>query len=199
MNSFSRRFTVSLAAIAASVVMGCDRGKQRVSDAPATPAPAEQSAVDVAPEPPKADAPPAASVAEVAQEKAGGVESLPAATLQKIDAHLVQALQKRRGAPAPGQIPQLDPDVPIQDGVRVLVEIKGTVSRELLDQVALLGGKVIRNDEAANSVRAMVPFAQLGTLAGRADIESISPGTLSTTNQAGVPATAPAGAAKAGP
>lgn len=109
-------------------------------------------------------------------------ESLPAATLKKLDAQIVLALKKSRGEPPFDKPTSLQPDIPFQHAGSVLVDVKGSVSRELLNQIALIGG-VINNSESATTLCAMVPLSQLESLAGRADVKFISPARPTITSR----------------
>jgi hypothetical protein len=111
-----------------------------------------------------------------------GDRSLPAATLKKLDAQIVLALKKTRGEPPFDKPTSLEPDIPIKDGASVLIYLEATVSDDLLTQIALIGGKVVKSPDPAHIIRAMVPFSQLETLAGRADVKSISPARLTLTS-----------------
>jgi len=122
---------------------------------------------------PKADAT-APGNAEVVQAKA----SLSPAALKKLDAQIVLALKKSRGEPPFDKPTSLQPDIPIQDGANVLVDLDATVSDDLQTQIRLLGGKVANSPDPAHIIRAMVPLSHLETLAGRADVRSISPAIL---------------------
>jgi hypothetical protein len=102
-------------------------------------------------------------------------KSLPAATLKKLDGQIVLALKKSRGEPPFDKPTSLEPDIPVKHAGRVLVDMEASVSRQLLDQIAFVGGQVINGSETATSLRAMVPLSQLETLASRADVKSISP------------------------
>ncbi len=109
----------------------------------------------------------------MAQTTASGKELVPAATLNKLDSHLVLVVKKSRGEAPFDKSTTLEPDVYKFRG-RVLVEIEGSLSRELVDQVASLGGQVVSNWGTGATFRAWVPFAQLEILAARADLRSIS-------------------------
>jgi hypothetical protein len=111
-----------------------------------------------------------------------GEKSLPAATLKKLDAQIVLALKKSRGEPPFDKPTSLEPDIPIKDGSSVLIDLDSTVSDDLLTQIALIGGKVVTSPDPAHTIRAMVPLSQLETLAGRADVKSISPARPSITS-----------------
>jgi len=100
---------------------------------------------------------------------------LPAAILKKLDPQIVLALEKSRGQPPFDKPTTLEPDIPVKDDTgRVLVNVEASVSTQLLNQVSVLGGKVIKGFETATTFRAMVPLLQLETLAGREDIKFIS-------------------------
>jgi hypothetical protein len=110
----------------------------------------------------------------MAQLTAGDVKSaVPATILSKLDQHLVLVVKKSRGEPPFDRQTTLEPDV-YKFGGRVLVEIEGAISRELSDQITSLGGQLVAGWGTATTFRAWVPFAQLETLAGRADIRFIS-------------------------
>jgi hypothetical protein len=109
-----------------------------------------------------------------AQLIAGDQKSaVPASILSKLDNHLVLVVKKSRGEPPFDKPTTLEPDVYKFNG-RVLVEIEGSISRELSDQLASLGGQLVAGWGTTTTFRAWVPFAQLETLAGRADIRFIS-------------------------
>lgn len=110
-------------------------------------------------------------------------KTLPAATLKKLDTQIVLALKKNRGEPPFDKPTSFEPNIPIKHAGRVLVYIEASVSRQLLDQIAVVGGEVIKGSETATSFRAMVPLSQLETLAGRADVKSISPARLIITSK----------------
>ena len=108
-----------------------------------------------------------------AQMTAGDQKSVPASILNKLDDQLVLVVKKSRGEPPFDRPTTVEPDV-YKFGGRVLVEIEGSISRELSDQIASLGGQLVIGWGTATTFRAWVPFAQLETLAARADIRSIS-------------------------
>jgi hypothetical protein len=99
---------------------------------------------------------------------------LPTTVLNKLDGQIILALKQSSGLAPFDKPTTLQPDIPIKDGNRVLVDIQAAVSQALLDQVALAGGQVINGSATATSLRAMIPLLQLGTLANRTDIKSIS-------------------------
>jgi hypothetical protein len=110
-------------------------------------------------------------------------KTLPAATLKKLDTQIVLALKQSRGEPPFDKPTSFEPNIPIKHAGRVLVDIEASVSRQLLDQIAVVGGEVNKGSETATSFRAMVPLSQLETLAVRADVKSISPARLTITSR----------------
>ena len=112
-----------------------------------------------------------------------GNQFMPAAAAAKLDGQIVLALKKSRGQPPFDKPTSLEPDIPIKDGDRVLVDIEGSVSKALLDHVTLSGGTVPSGSTTATTLRAMVPLSQLEALASRADVKSIAPAKPSVTLQ----------------
>jgi hypothetical protein len=99
----------------------------------------------------------------------------------KLDGQLLLALRKNRGEPPFDKPTTLEPEIPIKDAGRVLVDIEGSISRALQDQVILGGGALPDSSASSTVLRAMVPLSQLEPLAIRSDVKSISPAKLSVT------------------
>jgi len=99
----------------------------------------------------------------------------------KFDGQIVLALKKSRGQPPFDKPTSLEPDIPIKDGDRVLVDVDASVSKGLLNQVSLSGGVVVNGSPTTTTFRAMVPLSQLESLASRKDVNFISPAKLSVT------------------
>lgn len=112
-----------------------------------------------------------------------GDELVPPVAKAKLDDQLLLALRKNRGEPPFDKPTTLEPEIPIKDGDRVLVDIAGSISKPLLDQVTLGGGALPDNAASATTLRAMVPLSQLEALAMRPDVKSISPAKLSVTTR----------------
>jgi hypothetical protein len=110
------------------------------------------------------------------------LDNLSAATLQKLDDTLVLALKKSRGeAPFDKSISFRPEDSEIRG--RVLVEMKASVSKELVNQITQLGGEVINGWGTATTMRAWVPFTQLEAMANLTSIQSMSAARLSITHR----------------
>jgi len=102
----------------------------------------------------------------------------------KLDPQIVLALKQSRGQPPFDKPTSLQPDIPIKDPGRILVELDATLSKQLLDQIALIGGQVWSSAESNHTICAMVPLAALEGLAVRPDIKSIAPAKLYDKSQA---------------
>jgi len=109
------------------------------------------------------------------------LDNLSAAALQKLDDPLVLALKKSRGEAPFDRAISLRPEDNEKDG-RVLVEMKASVSKELVSQIAQLGGEVINGWGTATTMRAWMPFTQLEAVANLTSIQSMSAGRLSITH-----------------
>lgn len=107
------------------------------------------------------------------------------AAQMKLDSHIVLALKKSRSEPPFDKATSLDPDLAIQADGRVLVDLRATVSKELLARIEAEGGKVINSFEAAQAIRALVPLSRVEALVSRADVHFISPAAQATTNSGG--------------
>ena len=112
-----------------------------------------------------------------------GDELVAPAARAKLDDQLLLALRKSRGEPPFDQPTTLEPEIPVKDGNRVLVDIEGSISKALRDQITLGGGALPDNAASNTTLRAMVPIWQLETLAIRSDVTSISPAKLSVTSR----------------
>jgi hypothetical protein len=112
-----------------------------------------------------------------------GDELVPPAARSKLDGQLLLALRKNRGEPPFDKPTTLEPEIPIKDGDRVLVDIEGLVSQALLSQVTLGGGTLPDSAASSTMLRAMVPLSQLEAIASRPDVKSISPAQLSVTTR----------------
>ena len=112
-----------------------------------------------------------------------GDELVSPAARAKLDGQLLLALRKNRGEPPFDKPTTLEPAIPVKDADRVLVDIEGSISKALVDQVTLMGGALPDNSPSGTVLRAMVPLSQLETLASRADVNSISPAKVSVTTR----------------
>jgi len=112
-----------------------------------------------------------------------GDELVAPAARSKLDGQLLLALRKSRREAPFDKPTTLEPDIPVKDGDRVLVDIEGSVSNALVNQVTLSGGALPDSSPSSTILRAMVPLSQLEALAMRSDVTSISPAKLSVTTR----------------
>jgi hypothetical protein len=112
-----------------------------------------------------------------------GDELVSTAAKTKLDGQLLLALRKNRKEPPFDKPTTLEPAIPIKDSDRALVDIEGSISSALVDQVTLLGGTIPAGSPSTTTLRAMVPLSQLEMLASRADVKSISPAQLSVVSR----------------
>jgi hypothetical protein len=103
--------------------------------------------------------------------------------LRKLDSQLVYALrQKRQPTIAPG-VDSLRPALRFQpDGRSLVVDVRATVTPDLLASIARGGGAVINSFPRYRAIRASVPFELIEALAGRADVDHVGPADEATTN-----------------
>lgn len=112
-----------------------------------------------------------------------GDELVPPLAKEKLDGQLLLALRKTRAEPPFDKPTSLEPAIPVKDGDRVLVDIEGSVSKALVNQVTLRGGTLPGRAPSNTVLRAMVPLSQLETLALRGDVKFISPAKVSVTTR----------------
>jgi len=110
------------------------------------------------------------------------VDDLSAAVLQKMDSQLVLALKKSRGQAPFDRATSLRPE-DCEKGERVLVDINNSVSNQLADQIAQLGGEVSQGWQTPTTLRAWVPFKQLEAVANLDAIQSMSAAVPSVTRR----------------
>ena len=110
------------------------------------------------------------------------LDDLSAVALQKLDDPLVLALKKSRGE-APFDRPTSFRPEDYETGGRVLVDMKASVSKELLSQIARLGSEAVNGWQTATTLRAWVPFTQLEAVANLKGIQSISAARPSMTHR----------------
>src|ERR1035437_3904414 len=92
---------------------------------------------------------------------------------QKMDSQLIYALkQSLNQVIAPG-VTNLRVLVQRESDGRVKVDLKATVTQDLLDFIQSSGGSIVSSVPAFQAVRALVPLSLTETLAGRADVQFI--------------------------
>ncbi len=92
---------------------------------------------------------------------------------QKMDSQLIYALkQSLNQVVAPG-VTNLRVLVQAEADGRVKVDLKATVTQDLLDFIQSSGGSILSSVPGLQAVRALVPFSLTETLAGRADVQFV--------------------------
>jgi hypothetical protein len=112
------------------------------------------------------------------------LDDLSAAALAKIDDPLLLALKKARGQAPFDRPTSLRPE-DFEKAGRVLVDVKGSISNELANQIVGLGGEVIKGWQTSTSLRAWISITQLEAAANLAGIQSISAARPSITHRVG--------------
>jgi hypothetical protein len=67
----------------------------------------------------------------------------------------------------------------------VLVDVRGTVSSDLLSAIAQSGGRVIYASPSSGGIRARIPLGSIESIAARPDVQSIKPGARARTHRMG--------------
>ena len=107
---------------------------------------------------------------------------------RKVDLHLRHAQEQQSNAIASAdaiaaQVPKLRSMVEIYADGTVPVDIKATVSTQLLAQITAQGGTILSSVPEYNAIRARVPLNQIDSLAVSADVQAIRPAVRAMTNK----------------
>jgi hypothetical protein len=100
---------------------------------------------------------------------------------KRLDSQLVYAIRRKRGEMSK-DIPR-EIDVKIREDGRVLVDLDASVSKELLSLIEQQGGQIINNFPAQNAIRALVPLANLETVAAQTGVRFIRPAVGASTQK----------------
>ena len=92
---------------------------------------------------------------------------------KKLDSHLIYAAREAADGQAFKALPQFRSNVKLGGKGRVVVEIKGTITPELLEAIAAQGGKVVESYPASGLVRVKMPVLNLEGLAARPEVQFI--------------------------
>jgi len=105
---------------------------------------------------------------------------------QKLGSQLVYAIKTANGQPITPSLPSFpDTGLSISAVNGVLVDIKGSVSPDLVSAIGQVGGQVISASPAYGSIRARVPLLAIEGLAARADVARIKPASLPKLQRSG--------------
>ena len=92
---------------------------------------------------------------------------------QKLDSQFVYQLKLNRRQLLSAGITNLQPQVKFEKDGRVLVDIRGEVTADLLSKITNANGTIVSSVSRYHSIRALVPFDQLESLAGLSDVKFI--------------------------
>jgi len=92
---------------------------------------------------------------------------------RKLDSQFVYQLKQNRRQLLSTGITNLQPQVKFEKDGRVLVDIRAEVSADLLSKISNANGTIVSCVPRYHSIRALVPFDQLESLAGLSDVKFI--------------------------
>ena len=103
------------------------------------------------------------------------------AARDKLDKHLLEVIDKRRGRPAHAS--RAGARVRVDDDGRALVDIRARMIGPLARKIERLKGRVVRSSLQYGSLVAWVPLDEIETLATASSILSIDPAPKSITDR----------------
>lgn len=122
---------------------------------------------------------------QIAQLQAEKATRTPAQ--QKMDSRLLYTLKDQRGEIARKNLPRLRNNVAVAKDGTVLVDIRASVSDELLRQIHDLGGSVIHHHRAFDAIRAYLPLNALEIFAADTAVRAIRPADQMMTHSLNMP------------
>ena len=103
---------------------------------------------------------------------------------QKIDSNILYTIRMMRGESAVSGVAVLDTGVELDERNRIVVDITATVSDALLQQLKKAGATTLDVNAQFHAIRALVPPAQIETIAASADVSFIARRVGSMTHRA---------------
>ncbi len=101
---------------------------------------------------------------------------------RKLASALIYADRERQAGRASNAVPSLRSSVAPDAQGLIQVDITAEVTQALLDEIVRIGGRVQGSYPVDDSIRALVPLAQIEPLAGRKDVRFIQPAVTFRTN-----------------
>ena len=92
---------------------------------------------------------------------------------QKLDSQLIYAARANLNQAIVQGAPELKPDIKIQNGNWVLVDIQATVSAALLQEIVRVGGRVVSSFPNEKAIRALLPLPAIEGIAARPEVRFI--------------------------
>src|SRR6185503_6038750 len=103
-----------------------------------------------------------------------------------MDSQLIYFARQNRGQAISSAVSGLRTNVRPENDGRVLVDIKATVTNDLLNFIVQSGGVVVNQFAVFNAIRARLPVATLETIAAHPDVRFIGPAAMAKTNTGSV-------------
>ncbi len=104
------------------------------------------------------------------------------AAQKKLDSQLIYAARQNRGEAITSELRTLDVNVNIDSKGLIPVDIKATVSNNLIDTITSLGGEIIFVAKQYRSVTARVPLQAIESIAGLNEVQFIYPADQARTH-----------------
>jgi len=109
-------------------------------------------------------------------------------TQRKVDLHLRYAQEQQLQAIASAdaitsQVPKLRSSVKVYEDGTTLVDVKATVTPQLLSAITAQGGTIISSVAEYNAIRARVPLDKIDALAAASEVQSVVPAVQAMTNK----------------
>lgn len=102
---------------------------------------------------------------------------------EKITSQLLDTIRQSSTGHVVSAAPQLRADVPDVEPEGIIVDIKATVTQDLLDAITRLRGRVINSSARFGAVRAALPIRSIEALAARPDVRTVAAAAKAQTNQ----------------
>jgi Subtilase family/HYR domain len=106
-------------------------------------------------------------------------------TQRKVDSQLIYEAKQRAGTPLAAGVRTLENDVPYAPDGHPIVDVRATVSPELLDRLRALGGEILSS--TAETVRMHIGLEVVETVAALPDVQFIGPRQDAMTTRAPAP------------
>ncbi|HWW00694.1 MAG TPA: proprotein convertase P-domain-containing protein [Candidatus Acidoferrum sp.] len=105
---------------------------------------------------------------------------------QKMDSHLVYALKQSLHQPVAPGVGNLRLNLKTEADGRVWVDLKATITPQLLNDIRAANGTVLNSFPQYNATRILIPLAFAETLAGRSDVQFVQSAVQAATRTGSV-------------
>ena len=93
----------------------------------------------------------------------------------KMDSHLIYAAREATAGKAFDALPQFHSNVKVSAAGKVVVDVKGDITPDLLAAIVAEGGKIVLSLPSSSMVRVKLPLGSIETIAARPDVRFIAP------------------------